>query len=73
MKHGPLALVDETIPLLTVCTKDRMHGKMLSVIEQLRARQGNLLVLANEGDAEVDWVADGCKTIKVRSTRCCTT
>jgi glucosamine--fructose-6-phosphate aminotransferase (isomerizing) len=50
MKHGPLALVDETLPVLVVATRDRMYGKMQSVIQQLLARGAKLIVLCNEGD-----------------------
>lgn len=53
MKHGPLALVDETMPILVVATADEMHAKMLSVIQQLRARGARLLVLCCEGDEDV--------------------
>ena len=38
MKHGPLALVDERLPVIVFATRDRMHGKMLSVVQQLLAR-----------------------------------
>jgi glutamine---fructose-6-phosphate transaminase (isomerizing) len=57
MKHGPLALVDESMPILVIATQDAMHAKMLSVIQQLRARGARLIVLAGEGDAEVAAVA----------------
>ena len=39
MKHGPLALVDESMPILVVATRDDMHPKMISVIQQLLARK----------------------------------
>ena len=38
MKHGPLALVDEHLPIIVICTRDRMYHKMLSVVQQLLAR-----------------------------------
>ena len=57
MKHGPLALVDETMPILVVATADAMHSKMLSVIQQLRARGAWLVVLCCEGDTEVQQAA----------------
>lgn len=57
MKHGPLALVDENLPIVVVATKDRMHTKMKSVIAQLRARHARLIVICNEGD---DKIADVC-------------
>lgn len=50
MKHGPLALVDETLPVVVVATKDAMYAKMQSVIQQLLARGARLIVLCNEGD-----------------------
>jgi len=57
MKHGPLALVDEHMPILVVATLDGMHGKMLSVIQQLKARGARLVVLCCEGDGEVEHAA----------------
>ena len=63
MKHGPLALVDEEMPIVVIATRDRMHSKMLSVIEQLRARGAKLVVVCNEDDAVLkassDDVSDG--------------
>lgn len=57
MKHGPLALVDENMPVLVVATKDAMHAKMMSVIQQLRARGARLIVLCCGGDSEVEAAA----------------
>jgi len=48
MKHGPLALVDETLPIIVIATKDAMHGKMHSVIQQLLARQASLIVFVTK-------------------------
>lgn len=48
MKHGPLALVDDTLPIIVIATKDPMHGKMHSVIQQLLARKANLIVFVSE-------------------------
>jgi len=53
IKHGPLALVDESLPLIVVCTRDGCYGKMIQVLQQLSARGANLIVLCNEGDDEV--------------------
>jgi glucosamine 6-phosphate synthetase-like amidotransferase/phosphosugar isomerase protein len=68
MKHGPLALVDEHMPILVVATSDGMHGKMLSVIQQLKARGARLLVLCCEGDAAVEDAA-GNDAVLVRVPR----
>ena len=53
MKHGPLALVDEDMPLLVVATRDEHSVKMASVVQQLRARGGKIVLLATEGDEEL--------------------
>ena len=53
MKHGPLALVDENLPVVVVATRDRMYAKMLATVGQLRARKARLIVIVNEGDTEV--------------------
>ncbi|GMH45196.1 hypothetical protein BSKO_13153 [Bryopsis sp. KO-2023] len=53
MKHGPLALVDETIPIVVVATRDSMYRKMQSVVQQLCARSARLVVICNEGDTEI--------------------
>lgn len=67
MKHGPLALVDERLPIIVIATRDRMRGKMLSVLQQLLARGAQLIVLCNEGDADVqDVCGKRCRLIPVR-------
>lgn len=50
IKHGPLALVDESLPIIVIATKDAMYNKMLSVVKQLCARMARLIVICNEGD-----------------------
>ena len=69
MKHGPLALVDEKLPIIVVATRDRMRGKMVSVLQQLLARGAQLIVLCNEGDADIqDLCGKSCRLISVRDT-----
>ena len=71
MKHGPLALVDENMPIIVIATQDRMHAKMQSVIQQLRARNARLIVLCNEGDDSIaNLCSPRCRLIQV-STRVC--
>eukprot|EP00899_Mesostigma_viride_P024865 jgi/Mesvir1/5563/Mv15586-RA.3 len=48
MKHGPLALVDENMPLVVVATHDDTFAKQMNVIAQLRARKGRIIVICNE-------------------------
>eukprot|EP00898_Chlorokybus_atmophyticus_P009103 jgi/Chlat1/9194/Chrsp97S08465 len=52
MKHGPLALVDETMPIIVIASKDAIFDKHLSVVQQLQARSARLIILCNPQDAE---------------------
>lgn len=68
MKHGPLALVDESLPIIVVATQDRMYSKMQSVILQLLARKARLIILCNTGDAAIQKICkshSGCRVIEV--------
>jgi len=58
MKHGPIALIDRDLPVLAIAPQDPWHEKMVSQIEQARARGGNVLVVATEGDERVPPLAD---------------
>ena len=53
MKHGPIALIDNDMPVVFIATKDGTYEKVLSNIEEVRARGGQVLVIATEGDTEV--------------------
>ncbi|GJW04062.1 glutamine--fructose-6-phosphate aminotransferase [isomerizing] 2 [Tanacetum coccineum] len=57
MKHGPLALVDENLPIVVIATRDQCFSKQQSVIQQLKARKGLLIVMCTKGDATT--VCDG--------------
>jgi glucosamine--fructose-6-phosphate aminotransferase (isomerizing) len=58
MKHGPIALIDETMPVLAIAIKDPVYEKMLSQIEQAKARGGVVIALATEGDTLIAEKAD---------------
>jgi glucosamine--fructose-6-phosphate aminotransferase (isomerizing) len=58
MKHGPIALIDEAMPVVAIATRDRVYDKMLSQVEQVKARHGIVIVLATEGDEEIAAKAD---------------
>jgi glucosamine--fructose-6-phosphate aminotransferase (isomerizing) len=53
MKHGPIALIDDNMPVVCIATQDHVYDKMISQIEQVRARDGIVISLVNEGDREV--------------------
>lgn len=53
MKHGPIALVDENLPVLFVATKDAYHEKVISNMLEINARKGRLIAVVTEGDQSV--------------------
>jgi glucosamine--fructose-6-phosphate aminotransferase (isomerizing) len=53
MKHGPIALIDEKLPVVCVAPKDRLHEKMISNIQEVKARNGIVISVATEGDEEI--------------------
>ena len=53
MKHGPIALIDEEMPVVVVAPKGATYEKIMSNIEEVKARQGRTIALATEGDAEI--------------------
>ncbi len=58
MKHGPIALVDENMPVVFVVPQDAIYEKVLSNIEEVRARKGRVIVIANEDDNRIQALAD---------------
>jgi len=58
MKHGPIALIDELMPVVALVPQDPWYQKTLSQIEQTRARGGVVIAVATDGDEQVDSVAD---------------
>ncbi|KAK4383662.1 Glutamine--fructose-6-phosphate aminotransferase [isomerizing] 2 [Sesamum angolense] len=71
MKHGPLALVDETLPIVVVATRDACFSKQQSVIQQLHARKGRLIVMCTKGDAASVCVGGSCRVIEVPQVEDC--
>ncbi len=58
MKHGPIALIDENMPVVAIAVHDGVRDKMLSNIEQVRARGGTVIAIATDGDQEIADKAD---------------
>jgi glucosamine--fructose-6-phosphate aminotransferase (isomerizing) len=58
MKHGPIALIDENMPVVCIAPQDPWHEKMISQIQQAKARGGTVIAVATEGDALVAEMAD---------------
>jgi glucosamine--fructose-6-phosphate aminotransferase (isomerizing) len=58
MKHGPIALIDERMPVLCIAPKDPWHEKMISQIQQAKARNGIVIAVATDGDELVHGMTD---------------
>ncbi len=58
MKHGINALIDRTVPVICIALKDHLYPKMLSTIEQVKARDGVVIAVATEGDKQIAEIAD---------------
>jgi glucosamine--fructose-6-phosphate aminotransferase (isomerizing) len=58
MKHGPIALIDENMPVVCIAPRDPWHDKMISQIQQAKARGGTVIAVATEGDDLVSTLAD---------------
>ena len=58
MKHGPIALVDNELPVVFVATNDEYHAKIVSNIQEIKARKGKVIAIITEGDEEIPGMAD---------------
>ncbi|MEK7803101.1 MAG: isomerizing glutamine--fructose-6-phosphate transaminase, partial [Deltaproteobacteria bacterium] len=67
MKHGPIALIDEDMPVVVLAPKDAAYPKMLGNIEEVKARGGRIIALINENDNEASKKADEVITIPASS------
>ncbi|MGA9532385.1 MAG: glutamine--fructose-6-phosphate transaminase (isomerizing) [Anaerolineales bacterium] len=63
MKHGPIALIDKTMPVIAIAPKDPWYDKMVSQIEQAKARGGRVVALMTEGDELLPTLADQVLTV----------
>ncbi|MDD4155963.1 MAG: glutamine--fructose-6-phosphate transaminase (isomerizing) [Candidatus Cloacimonetes bacterium] len=53
MKHGPIALIDENMPVISVCPKDALYDKVISNLQEVKARKGRIIAIANENDETI--------------------
>ena len=66
MKHGPIALIDENMPTVVIAPKDSVYDKVISNIEEVKARKGKVIAIANDDDEQIDKLVD--HVIKVPQT-----
>ena len=60
MKHGPIALIDAEMPVVVVATHNAMYEKIMSNIQEIKARKGKVIALVTEGDTVISKLADDC-------------
>ena len=58
MKHGPIALIDSDMPVVVIATHDAMYEKVLSIIQEIKARKGRVIALVTKGDDTIAKIAD---------------
>jgi glucosamine--fructose-6-phosphate aminotransferase (isomerizing) len=58
MKHGPIALIDEDMPVVFIATKDSSYEKVVSNIQEVKARKGRVIAIVSEGDVQVKEMVD---------------
>jgi glucosamine--fructose-6-phosphate aminotransferase (isomerizing) len=58
MKHGPIALIDQNMPVVFICTRDTAYDKVMNNMMEVRARKGRIIAIATEGDDDVKTRAD---------------
>jgi glucosamine--fructose-6-phosphate aminotransferase (isomerizing) len=63
MKHGPIALIDENMPVVFIAPKDGVHGKIVSNVEEVRARGGQVIAIVTDGDDTLTRLASATFTI----------
>ncbi|MDR1760857.1 MAG: SIS domain-containing protein, partial [Bacteroidales bacterium] len=58
MKHGPIALIDENMPVVIIATKDKSYEKIVSNIQEVKARKGKIIAIVSKGDTVIAQLAD---------------
>jgi glucosamine--fructose-6-phosphate aminotransferase (isomerizing) len=58
MKHGPIALIDENLPVVILATQDLLYEKIKSNVEEVKTRQGTVIAVCSEGDEELSGIVD---------------
>ncbi|MCD7896005.1 MAG: SIS domain-containing protein, partial [Planctomycetaceae bacterium] len=58
MKHGPIALIDENMPVLVIALKGRRYEKLLGNIQEIKARKGKVIAIASHDDTEIGKLVD---------------
>jgi len=60
MKHGPIAMIDENFPSFVIAPKDSVYEKMISNIQEIKARNGRVIAITTKGNKEIEKLVDDC-------------
>ena len=60
MKHGPIALIDEEMPVVFIATQNSLYEKVVSNMQEVKARKGRIIAIVNKGDHKLQELADYC-------------
>jgi len=60
MKHGPIALIDKNMPVVVIAPKDEIYDKVVSNIEEVKAREGKVIAVTNYGNTDLEKLVDHC-------------
>jgi glucosamine--fructose-6-phosphate aminotransferase (isomerizing) len=63
MKHGPIALIDDMMPVIVVAPRDGTYAKIVSNVQEVKARGGRVIAVVTEGDEEITQLADQALSI----------
>jgi glucosamine--fructose-6-phosphate aminotransferase (isomerizing) len=58
MKHGPIALIDENMPVVIIAPNDAVYNKVLSNVQEVKARGGRIIAVVTEGNGDLDGMVD---------------
>jgi glucosamine--fructose-6-phosphate aminotransferase (isomerizing) len=65
MKHGPIALIDEDMPVVAICPRDRHYEKTLSNVQEVKAREGQIIAIVTRGDDDVRTLLAGSDVVEI--------
>jgi glucosamine--fructose-6-phosphate aminotransferase (isomerizing) len=69
MKHGPIALIDERMPVVALAPADAVFEKMVGNVQEAKARGASVIAITSEGDARMDGVLDPATDVNLRMPR----
>jgi glucosamine--fructose-6-phosphate aminotransferase (isomerizing) len=70
MKHGPIALIDEDMPVVTIAPHDHVFEKMIGNIQEAKARGGHVIALTNEGNEGIQPLLDPAQDFLITVPQC---